>query len=179
MTNPETSDPPATTYSAAWNLRLATFGGIVAGATHYMARLAGCTLDVEVNYVMTADDAARLSEPTYEYLAGTWSTRFHTRADALDAALAVFAVMAGPRDVLVSEYNPGEVFAGPDDLVAAGRALHDDEDGWYAWVDRFREHAAPAGADTPPPPPRRSVSVVVERDGTGWRVIRLPRDEAT
>lgn len=158
-------------YGTVWDLELNSFSGIVASASHWFAKLHGRTEDVAVQVRVDAALSRNLSTHDYTYKVGTVSERFVAEADARAAAVAVFRSMAGKRDVLIKKYaDPGEVLAGPDDLVAEGAGCADD-DAWWAWKRRFAQHIHPTVIGyKAPPSPRSDHEVTVQRDGDGWTV---------
>jgi hypothetical protein len=161
------------TQGVAWQLKLRSFAGIVARASHYMATLTGRVEDVEVAYVLNVEDARALSTPDFTWSVSDWSTSFRTREAAQAAAIAAFGHLAGERDVLICEDEKDEVLAGPADLVAAGNAVADDEAGWWDWKKSFTPHERDTvfgfGA---PPSVRRALTVIVQRKDDNWTVTR-------
>jgi hypothetical protein len=165
---PAATSDATTGYGVAWVLKLSSFAGISAGASHWMANLTGRVEDVEVSYEMTVDDARKISTHDYTYEPGDWSTRFHDRRSAEQAAIAAFRHLAGPRDVLVEQYDP-VVLAGPDDLRTEARAFGEDD--FWQWKDRFARHLYDVKIGyNAPPSVRRHVDVVMRLDGDAWMV---------
>jgi len=157
---------------ALWEVTLNTFAGVVPGATHWIATLAGRVEDVEVHYVLDPAGAAALSTPDFRYHVGDYSNRFRDRRSAMAAGVAAFRFLAGPRDALAEKYEDGVVLAGPEDLVAAGTGL--DEDAWWEWkVATFvpHEHDRVFGYGAPPSV-RRPGQVIVRRDGDTYTVVQ-------
>lgn len=165
-------------YGTVWDLELNSFSGIVASASHWFARLHGRTEDVTVQARVDAALSKSLSTHDYTYRVGTTSERFAAEADARAAAVAVFRSMAGERDVLIRKYaEPGEVLAGPADLVAFGAGCT-DEDIWWDWKRRFAQHIHPTVIGyKAPPSPRSDHEVTVRRDGDAWTVETMPAKE--
>jgi hypothetical protein len=166
-------------YGAVWELDLNSFRGIVAGASHWFAKLSGRTEDVTVQARVDAALSRSLSTRDYTYRVGTTSERFASEADARAAAVAVFRTMAGDRDVLVEKYaDPGVLLAGPDDLLAEGARCAGDDDTWWDWKGRFAEHLHPTVIGyKAPPSPRSYHEVTVQRDGDAW-IVEAQRQHA-
>jgi hypothetical protein len=161
------------TPGVAWEMTLSSFDGVVAWASHWMARIAGRVEDIDVQYEPDAADAKSLSAADFTHATGLPTGRFRDQAAARAAALVVFQHVAGSRDILVTRYgDPGVVLAGPDDLVAAGAALAGDD--WYRWLAGFtqHEHDTQMGYNAPPSV-RRPGEAIVRHDGDGWAVARV------
>lgn len=159
-------------YGTIWDLEMNSFGGIVAGASHWFAKLHGRTEDVTVQARVDPALSRNLSTHDYTYKVGTTSERFATEADARAAAVAVFRSMAADRDVLIQKYaDPGEVLVGPADLVAEGASCAGDEDAWWNWKRKFAQHIHPTVIGyKAPPSPRSDHEVTVARLGDTWTV---------
>lgn len=158
-------------YGTVWDLELNSFGGIVAGASHWFAKLHGRTEDVVVQVRVDPALSRNLSTADYTYRVGTVSERFATEDDARAAAVAVFRTMAAERDVLIEKYaDPGSLLAGPADLLAEGARCADD-DAWWNWKRRFAQHIHPTVIGyKAPPSPRSDHEVTVARSDDAWTV---------
>ncbi|HVT78321.1 MAG TPA: hypothetical protein VHD87_14895 [Acidimicrobiales bacterium] len=119
-----------TTSRNLWHLELQTFGGIVAGASHYMANLVSndnrkivieWQIDQHTAHRWNRIEKAKWSGAlAYEYKAGSASNRFNSREDAISAAVAAFGHIATPPDVLVKG-NPAA--SGPHRPMAGDAAI--------------------------------------------------------
>lgn len=163
----------------AWEAHLSSFAGTVLGASHWYVRLDGRVEDVEVAYVMDADDARALSGRDYIQEPGDWTTRFRSLDLACKAAVVAFRELAGDRDVLIEESDADQVLAGPDDLQSEGviAARDTSGDAWWEWKRSFTPHERDTrfgrGA---PPSVRRKIEIVLEHVPGDWKVGEVRRD---
>lgn len=145
-----------------WRLRLTSFAGVVAWATHYMVTIRQAEAELEINFVLDSEGARRLSTPDFRWRVGDHSSHFFSKEDALSAAVSVFSAMAGPNDLMVRDTS-GEYVAGDDPrrdaLIAAVKS--DDYDAEDAINDSFVQ----------PSRARNKVTVIVEKLGDGWALV--------
>jgi len=125
-------------------LTLSTYAGLVAGASHHMARLRGPDREeIDVVYTITKRDAKKLnqqnkeSDDPYRYKVGSTCNRFFDREDALAEALKV-ANAKWPTDLILYQGNaavcdPQPMLIGPEPLksLVNGMVAEAEAIDWY------------------------------------------------
>lgn len=143
---------------AVWELSVRTWiGRGDERAEHWYGELSTRLgkLACDVESVLTEEAAAKLTrkERDYVWRAGTASGRFDTVQLLEEAALAIFASMAGAGDILIRRdqfgHEPERLLAGPDEAMSRLAAVQDDQPAW-------RDELSALGYDryAAPPPGR-------------------------
>lgn len=112
------SDIPRT---KIWRLKVQSFVGLLAWAQHYFATLQPPDLrenpeiwggeygwppnPVEVEAILSEENAVRLSTEDYTYKPGLPCERFFSREEVTAAAIEQFLKLAEPGDILVTEHE--------------------------------------------------------------------------
>lgn len=153
-----------------WTLRITTFKGLSFRASHYYVALHGPEYQASVYYVMSAADAALISDHTYTFNASESSERFRSVDDATAAGIAAFRVVASERDILLRRNLTGMEWpiCGPKDVMDRCEELRaaDDVSTWRLMLSEYREHA-----DIP----RGRRSVLLRHEGTDWALSEVGR----
>jgi hypothetical protein len=158
--------------STLWMMKIASYAGIVPGASHHMARLRGHNQDIEVEYTLDAEHARAISTHDFTYKVGDHSNRFLTEADAREAGVIVWRFCSNPGDAL-------EFYDAESDLdrhllrTETGFEWLDemDDDEAHEWSKQFTPHARDTvlgyGA---PPSVRTSHRAIVTKTDNGFKI---------
>lgn len=177
--------------SDLWHVEFSTWTSLVGWAKHVMIEIRGAEQRWRVDWAIDAETSAEWEEkdPSFPWPTGHWASRFNSMDDARGAAIAAFAAISQPGDLLVrgspAAGGPKRPLAGPPELVDRAQGYFDAAEavGWWEkgmngamdevcrlW-DEWTEEVGLEDRDAWGEPEQVAV---VERDGDGWRVVCAP-----